>query len=95
MFPERETSRPGKMRWSRRAIPASSSKGTSTSGESSGTPHMDAKQPTPDGPVHDASMIHTNDTAVISTSKSGAIDISPETPADDQVEDVMTLPAKV
>jgi hypothetical protein len=58
VFPEREHSSPGRMPWSRqhsRAIPASSSKGTSTSGtsgKSSGT-HTDAwiQNNAIDGPV--------------------------------------------
>jgi len=56
---------------------------------------MDAKHSL-DGPVDTSDLpklgVHT---AIIPSSKPEAIDHSPETAADDQVADVMTVPAKV
>lgn len=105
VFPEREQSSPGKKPWSRqntRAIPPSSSKGTSTSetsGKNSGTntlqlcsdASMSLINDTPNRPKLD---IHTNG-ALDTSSKAEQIEQTPETATDDQVTDVMTIPGNV
>jgi hypothetical protein len=112
VFPERENSSPARLPWSRqnsRAIPASSSKGTSTSGtsgKSGGSPRTDSadtKQHNSDGsihPVNDTSNrpklgIQTGGAAAVAASQPEIIDDSPGTAIDDQVTDVMTVPVTV
>lgn len=105
VFPERENSPPGRMPWSHHShpVPSSSSKATSASETSRrsnaclDTNLIGAKDPSSDVPIHPVTdtATQTTDAAAAVSNKPETINHSPETPLDDQVAEVMTIPSKV